>query len=359
MHKKYRPIKFPIDELAHDYITEWWYFNGHLKDKHNNEYAFMNCLFRVEVKKVNIPFLSKIPFKISYFSHSQVTDLKNKGFHHRIAPFSIISEDSFSKPLLYINYINPEIKTSYINCVIEKTEKSTYHIKNEDIDLKLFAMKKPLLEGGKGFIGLHSKSSYYYSLTHLRTEGRIKIKNRWVDVIGKSWMDHQWADASYTKDKWNWFSVQLDNDTEFVCYEYDDGTVKTSFADISYPNGQQEHHQNIQITPLKKVWTSPKSKASYPLSWKIRIPVKNIELNLKTRIDHQEMLFGSINYWEGPLQVEAHWGGKSVTGVGFMELVGYPSHYSNMQYLSDEFFKTASRFINFATNNALHLPSKF
>ena len=113
MHKEYKPIKFPEDESAHDYIVEWWYFNGHLKDALGNGYSFMNCLFRVDVKKVKIPFLSKIPLKISYFSHSLVTDLANKKFYHRITPFSVISDDSFSKPLLYINYLNPEIKNSY------------------------------------------------------------------------------------------------------------------------------------------------------------------------------------------------------------------------------------------------------
>ena len=162
MKEKYKAIKFLEDESFHDYIIEWWYFNGHLKDKDNNEYSFMDCLFRVDVKKVKIPFLSKIPLKTSYFSHSLVTDLSNSKFYHRIAPFSVISDDSFSKPLLYINYINPEIKNGYTNCVIEKTGESTYHLKNEDIDLKLTSIKKLLLEGGKGYLDLHSKTTYYF-----------------------------------------------------------------------------------------------------------------------------------------------------------------------------------------------------
>ena len=315
----------------------------------------MDCLFKVDVKKVKIPFLSKAPFKTSYFSHSLVSDLKHKSFHRRIAPFSVISDDSFSKPLLYINYLNPEIKNGYTNCVIEKTGESTYHLKNEDIDLKLISIKKPLLEGGKGYLDLHPKTTYYYSLTNLKTEGRIKVKNKWIEVTGKSWMDHQWADASYSKDRWDWFSVQLDNDTEIVCCVYDDNKIKTYFADISYPDSSQEHYKDIEIIPLEKHWSSPKSKAVYPLSWKIKIPSKNIELNLTAKIDNQEMLFGSINYWEGPLQAAGDFDGKKVTGVGFMELVGYPSQYSNAKYISDEIGKTASRFLSMAKNKAFNL----
>ena len=173
MHKDYKPIRFSDDESVHNHIIEWWYFNGHLKDEQGNEYAFMDCLFRADVKKVKIPFLSKIPLKTIYFSHSLISDISRKTFYHKIAPFSVVSDDSFSKPLLFLNYINPEIRKSYTNCVIEKISGKDYHLKNEDIDLKLVSTKKPLLEGGNGFLDLHSKTTYYYSLTNLKTEGVI------------------------------------------------------------------------------------------------------------------------------------------------------------------------------------------
>jgi predicted secreted hydrolase len=355
MRKKYKAIKFPEDESAHNCIVEWWYFNGHLKAKNGNEYSFMNCLFKVDVKKIKIPFLSKIPLKTSYFSHSFISDLRKKSFNHRTTPLSFISDDSFSKDLLYINYVNPTVKSNYTNCVIEKIDKSIYHLKNEDIDLKLTSTKKPLLEGGKGFLDLHSKSTYYYSLTNLKTEGRIKIKNKWIDVTGKSWMDHQWVDENCSDDKWDWFSIQFDDNTEIICFLYDDGITKTSLADISYADGKQEHHKDVEIVPLEKNWTSLKSKATYPLSWKIKIPTKNIELNLTAKMEAQEILFGSINYWEGPVKVEGVFDKKKVSGNGFAELVGYKSEYTNVKYLTDEIERTASYFVSIAKNKALDL----
>lgn len=357
MHKEFQPIRFPEDESAHDYVVEWWYFNGHLKDGQGHEYSFMDCLFQVDVKKVKIPFLKQIPLKKSYFSHSLLTDLTNKEFHHRISPFSIISDDSFSRPLLFINYINPEIKNGYVNCVIEKIGEATYHLKNEDMDLILTSVKQPVLEGGNGYLDLHSKTTYYYSLTNLKTEGRIKIKNQWIDVSGKSWMDHQWADTAYSKDRWDWFSIQLDDDAEIVCYMYDDGKVKTYGADISYADGKQEHHKDIEIAASGESWVSPKSKAIYPLEWKVYIPSNDLELSLKAKIKDQEMLFGSINYWEGPLTVAGRFGQKNIKGVGFMELVGYPSRYTNMKYVSDEVSKTAGLFISAAKTKTRSLAS--
>ena len=169
----------------------------------------------------------------------------------------------------------------------------------------------------------------------------------------------QWADASYCKDRWDWFSVQLDDDTEMVCCVYDDGKVKTYFADISYSDNRQEHYKEIEIIPLEKHRISPKSKAVYPLLWKIKIPAKNINLNLTAKIENQEMLFGSINYWEGPLQVDGDFGGEKVRGVGFMELVGYPSQYGNVKYINDEISKMASRFASMAKNKAFNITRDF
>jgi predicted secreted hydrolase len=346
MSPKYKPIKFPEDESIHDCTGEWWYWNGHLKDGDGNRYSFMNCLFRVDVKKADFPLLSRIPVKTAYFSHSLLSDLARRSFTHRISPFSLISEDSFSKPRLFINYLNPTIKNKYNNCEMEKTGESEYHVKNEDIDLQLTLVKRPILEGGKGFIELPPKATYYYSLPNLKTEGRIKIKNKWIAVTGKSWMDHQWGNLKYSKDKWDWFSIQLDNDTELICFKYDNGKTKMHFADISYANGHQEHHTKVEIIPLKQCWKSPRSQATYPLAWKIIIPEKNIDLDLTAIMKKQEMLFTTINYWEGPFKVSGSFGDKKVGGFGFMELVGYPSEYTNTSYLKDEITQAAKSFFS-------------
>ena len=154
-----KPIKFPKDESAHDNIIEWWYFNGHLKDSKGNRYSFMNCLFKADVKKVKIPFLKKAPFKIIYFSHSIFLDIKARRSYPKIDYVSIVSGDSFSKPLLFINYTDSLIFKGYINKAIEETKKFSYHIKTDNLDLNLTSVKKPLLEGGTGCIKFGSKST--------------------------------------------------------------------------------------------------------------------------------------------------------------------------------------------------------
>ncbi|HHE76403.1 MAG TPA: hypothetical protein ENL27_00195 [Candidatus Parcubacteria bacterium] len=357
MRQDIKPIKFPKDEQAHNCIIEWWYFNGHLKDKQGNNYAFMNCLFKADVKKVKIPFLTKVPIKILHFSHSVFSDIKNEEFYPSIDYISIISEDSFSKPLLFINYTNPMVITGYTNCVIEETEKFVYHLKDKNVDLKLTSVKKPLLVGGSGYVNLQTKKTYYYSLTNLKTEGRVKVKGKWIDVVGKSWMDHQWANTSYSKDKWTWFSIQLNNEIEIICFEYENKGAKTFLASVSYPDGRQEHFNKVQFIPLGMNWTSPKTKATYPLTWRIKTPSRNIDLEVAPLIKEQEMLFGSINYWEGPLKVTGSFNGKKAKGVGFMELLGYPSKYNNAKYVKDKLEKFMNQVFSYAKKGTFNIIS--
>jgi predicted secreted hydrolase len=336
MAKEFTPVVFPRDESVHETAVEWWYFNGNLKDADGNEFSFMNCLFKVNTKKAKIPFLSRMPLETAAFSHSLLTDVTNKKFYHRMAPISLISGDSFSKPNLYINYLNPGIKGGYVNCVIEKTAEEKYALKNEDIDLVFNSVKKPLLEDGAGYVDLVSQSTYYYSLTHLETEGRVKIDGHWVSVTGKSWMDHQWVDGDPSHDRWDWFSIQLNNSTEIVCYAFGKDEARVFRADISYADGRQESLKDIKITPGEKHWTGSKSMAAYPMEWQVSIPSKGIELRLAAKVEEQEMLFGSLNYWEGPATVVGRFGEEEVRGDGFMELVGYASKYSDIKYLRDE-----------------------
>jgi predicted secreted hydrolase len=228
------------------------------------------------------------------------------------------------------------IFAGYFNSVIEEIKKFKYHVKTENIDLILTSVKKPLLEGGNIYTNLNSRDAHCYSLTNLKTEGTIKIENKLIKVKGKSWMDHQWANTNCPVNKWTWFSIQLDDKTEIVCFEYNDGEVKTRVASISYPNSKQGHNYEVKFTPLGMKWISPKTKAEYPLSWRIEIPAKNVNLKVKPLIKNQEMIFGTINYWEGPLVVKGLFNNKKVSGVGFLELVGYPSKYSNFKFCKDE-----------------------
>jgi predicted secreted hydrolase len=331
---KQRPIKLPEDMNPHNTIIEWWYFNGYLADTKGSRYSFMDCLFRANASKVNIPYLKDIfgrsaSGKYLAFAHSVLIDIAKKTSHKDIQNISLVSRDSFKRPLFYVNYIDPVAVTNgFLANEIAETTPGTFHVKTEWIDLIMTSKKKPMLEGGRGFITVRDRESFYYSLTDLATTGSVRVGDEWIPVTGRSWMDHQWADVAYTKDKWTWFSMQLDDGTDIMCVEYDDGKGKDYLVDILDARGHATHYDHAIFTPGNKIWKSKTTKAEYPLSWTIAVPEYDITLTAAAMAPEQEMIFGAINYWEGPVAITGIIGGKKAKGVGFMELAGYPSNYN-------------------------------
>lgn len=332
-----KQVLFPRDEHKHDdSIIEWWYFNGHLWDKRNSRYAYMTTLFRVNTRRIGDPIVKRFPMKTLYFSHSLLFNVAQRSFSPMMDYVVIPSRDSFAKERLFINYTSPFILNGYFNNVIEERNLFEYRVKNEQVDLELDATKKPLLVGGNGYQRLGTKGSYYYSLTHLKTSGRIRRGNREIDVSGISWMDHQWSSVNFAQSmQWTWFSIQLNNDTEILCYIYGDKESEEYWASIVHANGHQDHTTDVHFRALNNKWHSLKTKATYSLSWRISIPSKGVDLTVRPLREDLEMLFGKINYWEGPMSVQGTVRGERVTGNGFMEIFGRPSQFNELTAVRD------------------------
>lgn len=299
---KLKKLSFPKDELSHPTIIEWWYFNGNLKAERGNDYAFMYCLFKVDPQRVKLPFFEKITVGNFYFSHHLLSDLQKKKFYSTIRFFY---EGSETTSLL-------------------REKPFTFKIQTENFTLGCSARKPPLLINEIGWIDLKTKNTYYYSFPNMKVEGNILMNSQKISVTGKGWMDHQWADSPYSpEDKWIWFSLQLNNDMEILCFEYG-SKKKTRLASISYPDGSQASTGEVNFKPLGREWTSPKTQAKYELGWKITVPEQRVELEIAPKLKEQEVIFGSINYWEGPVAVTGKIGEIKVTGEGFLEIVGVP-----------------------------------
>lgn len=334
---KPRPISLPADMMPHDAIIEWWYWNGMLADKKGNRYSYMDCLFRADMKRVNIPYLKSIfgrgaAERRVLFAHSMFADLDAKKTEKNVQNISFASRDSFSRPLFYVQYLDPiAAARGFVVYEMKETKAGAFHVKTDRVDLTLFSRKHPLLEGGSGFIDVRGRKSFYYSLTDLETIGAVRVGEEWVPVTGRSWMDHQWADVAYANDAWTWFSFQLDDGTDLMCVEYDDGKGKDHVVDLIDRRGRQKHAAHAVFAPGRSKWKSKITKAAYPLTWTITIPELDIALETAAILPDQEMIFGAINYWEGPVTVAGTIGARRVSGTGFMELAGYPSHYNYLQ----------------------------
>lgn len=329
-----KPLQFPKDELRHNHGVEWWYWNGNLKDRQGNEYAFMHCLFRTDIQKFKTALNGKGPHIPFYFSHSVITDIARKKAYPHINYVAMTTKDSFKRKLLHVHYVNPIPTASDRGSTITEPELFSYEMQTEQLDIRMTATKPPISLGENGYMTLRDSTTYYYSIPRLALEGSIKAGKEWIPVKGTAWMDHQWMNPQFSRDSWSWFSIQLNDKTDIVCFKHSSARGETDYGHISRPDGMQTRTKNVVLTPTKQ-WISRTTKTRYPLEWKIEMPDEQISLTATPRVKNQEMLFAGMHYWEGPIQITGTIGKKKIAGKGFMELVGYRSRYSNMEFIKE------------------------
>lgn len=279
----------------------------------------MTCLFKVNLNKTlvldKIAKLLKTKEKNYYFSHSIVTNLRTGETKKDVYPIVNVSKDSFKRKLLFYNY-SPLFQ--YYNFEIKENALHNYNLKTKILDLNLVSKKQPLLEQNTGILKFDKYYSYYYSLTNLETKGLLNWNNNWLEVKGKSWHDHQWMSNLYNKEEWDWFSIQLENNTEIICTRIKQKNSKEwyKFATRIDNLGKTTTTHNVEFIPTSS-WTNKKVK--YDVNWIIKFPEWDEEIYAKAIKRNQEMNVGFMKYWEGPLTYETK---NGLNGKGFGEFVG-------------------------------------
>src|SRR6185503_3773768 len=84
------------------------------------------------------------------------------------------------------------------------------------IDLALATGRPVVLQGDQGLSqksAVPGNASYYYSLTHMDTQGEVTIGGRRYSVRGLSWMDHEFGTGAIDTSVigWDWYAIQLDD----------------------------------------------------------------------------------------------------------------------------------------------------
>jgi predicted secreted hydrolase len=201
--------------------------------------------------------------------------------------------------------------------------------------LQLRSLKAPVLHGQNGLSQKgegEGRASYYYSLTRMQTDGELTVNGKKEKVRGLTWMDHEFGSNQLRDDQvgWDWFSIQLDNQTEVMLYlmRRKDGTVDPYSSGTlvsAYGATKNLIIKDYRVDVLEQ-WKSPKSNANYPMKWKVTIPGDEIELEITPAFAEQELITNRstrVTYWEGAAQIRGKVRGQSVNGNGYVEMTGY------------------------------------
>jgi predicted secreted hydrolase len=326
-----RKFAFPADHYSHpDYKTEWWYYTGHLETETGKHYGYQVTFFRFGVRDRQRHSKEEPLFTDLYMAHFALSDIAAKKFRFR-----------------------ERINRGYGNKAAASTDR--YYVWNEDwkvegddkahkihvndrgtiLNLSVKSLKPPVLHGDNG----HSqkaqgegRASYYYSLTRMQTEGELTIDGKKEKVRGLSWMDHEFGSNQLAENQvgWDWFSIQLDNNTELMLYlmRHKDGSVDPySSGTLVKSDGTTRHLQrNDYRVEVLDHWKSPSSAAKYPMKWKVTIPTEQIELNITPEFEGQELITSRstrVTYWEGAVRVHGSFKKGPMTGRGYVEMTGY------------------------------------
>lgn len=332
--------EFPRDHGSHDgFRTEWWYYTGNLTTKHGRQFGYQLTFFRRGMPAEQIKTLpSKWSVTQLYLAHFAVSDLKNGRFHF----VEKISRAGLSKAGAESNRLHVWIDRWHTESPQSTRDHQILSAAKGDLAIQLtVAPEKPLVIHGAGGISRKGaepgQASHYYSFTRLATSGTIMIGSESFDVTGTSWMDHEFGSADLGKDLvgWDWFGLQLTDQTELMLYRLrrTDGSADPASSGTFIDRNGRGHHFSIDDFRLEPIsfWTSPASKARYPQKWRLTIPLKQLSIDLVPRMAEQELTTSGstqVTYWEGAIEATGTSQGRPLQGQGYMELTGYAERFS-------------------------------
>lgn len=327
-----RKISFPADHFSHpDFKTEWWYYTGHLESDSGKRYGYQVTFFRFGLRDRQKDRAEQAPlFTDLYMAHFAVSDLSGNKFFFRERINRGYDGKAGAETDRYFVW-NEDWKVEGG----DRTHRIQMNDRGTQLALTLQSGKPPVLHGQNGLSQKgegEGRASYYYSLTRMKTEGILGLGGKEEKVRGVSWMDHEFGSNQLREDQtgWDWFSVQLDNETELMLYllRRQDGSLDPySSGTLVRADGTTRHLalNEFHVAVLGR-WKSAKSGADYPAKWKVTIPAEAIELQITPELDDQELITRRstrVTYWEGAVRIAGTARNKLVHGAGYVELTGY------------------------------------
>jgi predicted secreted hydrolase len=324
--------EFPRDYFNHpNYQTEWWYYTGNLQSADGHKFGFELTFFRRGLSR-DPKQNSAWDLRDIYFAHFALSDLTGKEFFHT---------ERTNRPGPGIAGANASLQKVWNgNWSVEwmaGEERLTALGESFALQLSLRSQKLPVTHGVNGVSQKSAgpgRASHYFSETRLAASGSLTFEARQYSVTGLAWMDHEFFTHQLEANQvgWDWFSIQLNDSSELMLFQIrgKGGSVDPfSAGTFVDPRGDTKHFRStdFQLTPTPAaIWTSPNTRARYPVQWQIRVPSLDLVLAVSTSLPSQELAATSNvapSYWEGAVLLQGKKNSAEIAGVGYLEMTGY------------------------------------
>lgn len=342
---------FPLDHGPHaGYRTEWWYFTGQLSTARGGSprFGYQFTVFKVGI----VPRLPEVESSWTasdvLMAHVAVTDLEN-GRHvfsevvrravpllaefgsgpflsNQPAPIARVAAPGGTDGQWWLEWTG----TGFAFHMTDVAAGTAFHL--------TATPPGPPVSGGIVFQGPNGFSrkanteghaSMYYSMPRLATEGEVTIDGTAFQVVGDTWMDHEFSSDPLAEEQvgWDWHSVRLDDGRALMAFLLRDGSGRLSFkhATLVGSDGSPQYlAEDLWTARALRTWTSGVTGGEYPVEWQIDIPSEGLSLRIEPLVDEQEnvsRLIDGLFYWEGAVRASDLSGAE--VGRGYLELTGY------------------------------------
>lgn len=333
-----RALTFPRDHGSHnDTRTEWWYLTGHGQTAEGRAFGYQITFFRSRVDEAQ-PLQSRLAAKQLLFAHAAISDVQSAKLWHddRIARWNGLPPVQTERGVFA-----SEADTQVVlrDWSFQRLPDGLYRSRIEGSDIAIDLTATPtqglLLQGDEGFSRKGpepAQSSFYVTHPQLTVQAALTVRGQRFDVKGTAWLDHEWSEAVLAPDAvgWDWIGMNLFNGDSLTAFRLrrQDGSALWaggSFRSVTDANapmaGQRFAADAVHFEPLR-TWTSPLTRATYPVAWTITTPAGRFIV--QAVIDAQELdsrqSTGTI-YWEGLSDLLDDRG--KIVGRGYLEMTGY------------------------------------
>ena len=360
------PFEFPRDHFAHpSFDSEWWYYTGNLSTAAGRHFGFELTFFRrartlagegararmgasaesgagagAGAATADSSEPSTWDLDQLWLAHFTVTDTRAERFLvaervNRSGP-GVAGADAGKRRIWNGNW-SVEWRPGDEDRPIQAL--TAIH---PDAALRLtLEPRKPVVVHGRDGVsrkvaGDPRAVSHYLSFTRLAAAGTLAVAGEEHAVRGLAWMDHEFFSDYPMEGKvgWDWMSIQLDDGADLMLFGLRDAAgghgpdVTGALVD---PDGgvRPVGWGGAALRPGRR-WRSGATGAEYPVEWRVTVPAFDLRLDLRPRLDGQEVFAerGLLPpYWEGAILVSGDRAGRRAAGVGYLEMTGYAERF--------------------------------
>jgi len=315
-------ITFPEDEGYKGTKNEWWYLTSHFFTKTGENYTY-TIAYVIDQSIKNDDNGS-----MQCYRYVSITEESTKRYFGQFLIGNFTSEED----LLNLTYMNSNGDQDYWR--EETLFEYTLYTEVSGIyalNVSLSANKYPLINGNEGIIPMgYGGDSYYYSLTNLSLNGTFRHEGIIEEVSGIAWIDRQWGNWEVSGyDGWEWFALQLSDNTEIMLFIFFDPETKEripggSIGSIIFNNGSSRYLSDEEfLLQNLDYWTLEYQyifiKKCFSSGWRLTIPEYNIDLTIIPTSKNQV----TWGIWEGSCYLNGTHNNVTIEGIGTVELTHY------------------------------------